>query len=142
MRRLPRIIGGAIVAIIVLGIVATYGIRVVGGLQQAAPTRILPECGALLAGQEGRANVNGRDPVALAVDRATFDEWLQAANRASDSGKVADLADSGRVFFVPSGTRIRLIDGNGRTGVPCLVTLLEGQYRNNNGWLLSDYVMR
>ena len=69
--------------------------------------------------------------MAVAVDEAAFDEFMRSA-AANDSLGARRMALEGRIYFVPIGTRVRVIDlGMFRSRV----RIMEGERVGAAGWV-------
>lgn len=87
-------------------------------------------------GAEGVLWVQGVDNWALAVDKRAFDEWVSVCVAKDDAGMLG-LMRTGRIFLVPVGTRVKVIDvGFGSVRV----RVLEGDAKGMAGWVSYEFV--
>ena len=87
-------------------------------------------------GSEAVIDVPSLDTVFLCVDKEAFDMFLDAA-LANDSFGVAELEISGRMFGVPNGTKVLIIDSSFATR---RVRVLEGYAVGKSGWLPYEWL--
>lgn len=86
-------------------------------------------------GEEGFLTC-GLQTVLVAVDKPAFEALTKAA-AAKDNEGMAELLLRGRVFSVPSGTRVRMID----IGLfKSEVRILDGDHYAESGWVPAEWV--
>jgi len=103
----------------------------------------LPACGtnssssqSLEVGDKCIVASDDFDNIYLAVDKDAFDKWVSAVN-ANDEMGVQDLLYSGKLFYVPSGTKVLILDVSWGAHK---VRILEGDKYGKTGWLPSEYL--
>jgi hypothetical protein len=92
--------------------------------------------GPVTVGSDARLYVEGLDPIPIAADEPALGELMTAFSKKDDS-RIDDLAESGRVFKVPSETRVRVLQmGAGKIRV----RVSEGEHVMSEGWVLERWL--
>ena len=86
-------------------------------------------------GSEVTIYLQGRNSVMVAVDEATLDELVAAL--ATKGEEVENLVQSGRVFTVPSNTRVRIVDAS---FAKLKVRIIEGKKIMTEVWVPERWV--
>jgi RNA polymerase subunit RPABC4/transcription elongation factor Spt4 len=76
------------------------------------------------------------DIVPIAVSKSAFEEWTKARIAKDDPG-MKELVLSGKIFFVQTGTKAKIID---RDYLIRKVRILNGDKEGIAGWVAADYV--
>jgi hypothetical protein len=98
----------------------------------AAKSRSVPAGGVATLRVSGGSNQD----VLIAVNKAAFDEVI-TFSVADDTRGLLNLVIQGRAFFVPSGTRVKVIDpGIFKTRV----RVLDGPLAGWDGWVVPEFV--
>ena len=90
-------------------------------------------------GGDATIEVEGLDKFLLATDEDAFDAFTKAATRRDEYG-VAELVLRGKLFTVPTGTRVRVIDMGGFLGSRLQVRVMEGAQVGRSGWIATEFV--
>ena len=90
-------------------------------------------------GGEARVQIDGSEIVPLAADEAAFDAFTRAATR-NDTFGINDLIQAGKLFTVPTGTKVLVIDMGGFLGSRLQVRVLEGPRTGRAGWVATEFV--
>jgi len=74
----------------------------------------------------------------LAIDEKAFDDFTQASI-ANDKYEFNKMINSGRLFTIPNGTAVKVIDikSPGRTKI----RVLEGKYVGESGWIAFEFIL-
>lgn len=80
--------------------------------------------------------IENKEFVPLAVNENSFDEFVTAAI-ANDSHGITDLIAAGKVFTVPSNTKILIIE---RPVGKAKVRILEGKNTGDSGWVPKEWI--
>jgi len=88
-------------------------------------------------GERGHLH-SGTELVALAVEKKVLDEWNDALF-ANDTFGRTELLTSGRIFVVPDGTEVLMLD-SGWSIFVCKVRILEGEHLGQTGWIPVEWV--
>lgn len=106
-------------------------------------TALLPACATAPSqpkpsdvGSEATIQAPNLNEVYLAIDKETFDLWTKACV-AKDYVGMAQLEASGRVFTVPNGTKVLVIDSSFATRQ---VRVLAGNALGKSGWLPYEWL--
>ena len=86
-------------------------------------------------GIEGHLS-GGGERIPVAVDETAFNEWIKTRTANDKMGQV-ELLTSGRVFSVPTNTRVLVIDIG---FVKSKVRILEGESIGRSGWVPFEWV--
>jgi len=97
-----------------------------GGISETTPA----------VGSEAFIRVPNLDTVQLAVDKESSEMWIKACV-AKDYIGMVELEASGRIFTVPSGTKVLVIDSSFAIRK---VRVLEGDAFGKSGWLPYEWV--
>ncbi len=87
-------------------------------------------------GSEATIQMPNLEVVYLPIDEQALDEWTNACV-AKDYIGMAQLEASGRVFTVPNGTKVLVIDSRFATRQ---VRVLEGDAFGKSGWLPYEWL--
>ncbi|MBA7670164.1 hypothetical protein ES703_78308 [subsurface metagenome] len=93
----------------------------------------------LFTGERGYLH-SGVGQVVLGVDKKTLKE-MNAAVIAKDTFGLDKLIKSGRIFTVPDGTKILMLD-SGWSFLVEKVRILDGKYRGKAGWVPYERVRK
>ena len=89
-------------------------------------------------GENGILYLEGGKNVFVAVDKTSFDDYLNAA-LIEDNYGINELVMQGRLFYVPNGTRVKVIDSTFTTRK---VRILEGEWEGASGWVPVEWVRK
>jgi hypothetical protein len=102
-----------------------------------------PAASSPVVGEEGQLKGLGqKNGVWLALDQDSWDDMLDAQNKAAQGGPGAGaaihrLAESGKIRIFPIGTRVRVV----KSGFASRrVEILEGEDRGKRGWVQIELV--
>ena len=87
-------------------------------------------------GSEALIGAPNLDTVYLAIDKESFDMWTKACV-AKDYIGMAQLEATGRVFAVPNGTKVLVINSSSAARK---VRVLEGESFGMSGWLPYEWL--
>lgn len=122
----------AIGCVVLLAIVIIIGVVI--GTCLAGQPEPSPEPSDV--GSEATIQVPNLEVVYLAIDEQAFDEWTKACV-AEDYIGMAQLQASGKVFTVPNGTKVLVIDSSFAS---IEVRILEGDAIGRSGWIPYEWV--
>ncbi len=120
------ILCGVLVVLIIIGI--SMGTCPGGTTTETTPS--------VTIGSEAFIRAGNLDTVYLAVDKQSMDMWAKAG-LAKDYIGMAQLEASGRIFPVPNGTKVLVIDSSFTLRK---VRVLEGDAYGKSGWLPYEWV--
>ena len=87
-------------------------------------------------GSEARLYIENKEFIALAITKNSFDEFVNAAI-ANDSHGITNLIAAGKVFTVPSNTKILIVESSvGKAKV----RILEGKNIGESGWVPKEWI--
>lgn len=87
-------------------------------------------------GSEASLCIENREVVPLAINKNSFDEFVNAAI-ANDTYGIANLIAAGKVFTVPNNTKVLIIEGSvGKVKV----RILEGKHTGESGWVPKEWI--
>ncbi|MCZ7571112.1 MAG: pentapeptide repeat-containing protein [Ardenticatenaceae bacterium] len=89
-------------------------------------------------GSEARLQAGGKWTW-VARDRQAYEEYGDAAVR-DDTYGLRELIATGRIFPVPNGTRVLILDHGGFLYSATKVRILEGEHTGRSGWVPSEWV--
>jgi hypothetical protein len=89
-------------------------------------------------GETGYLRCEGEPTLLVAIDRAALDEFTKVSV-AKDYYGLGQLIASGRLFEVPAGTRVLVIDSSVFSRK---VRIMEGASAGQSGWLAYEFVSR
>jgi hypothetical protein len=109
------------------------GIVTMPGDSSPSPSQTKPSA---TVGSEATISAPNLDTVYLAVDKDAFDLWVKASVSKDYIG-MQELESLGKVFPVPNGTKVLVIDS---AFTARQVRVLEGNAYGRSGWLPYEWV--
>ncbi len=101
-------------------------------LSNNAPT----QSGAMSIGSEARLQIQGLDSILVSSDDNALHELMDALPKRDESA-IEKLVQSGKVFRVPNGTKVRILEfGSSKTKV----RIIEGNHLLLDGWVPERWV--
>src|SRR4029077_14692892 len=82
---------------------------------------------------------SGAGSVPVFTDRNALDAFYKA-NASNDREGIKELLNARRLFMVDAATEIRVLDSYGFFGSTMEVRILEGEFRNQRGFVSSQWV--
>jgi hypothetical protein len=103
----------------------------------------LPACGTTASqsspsdiGSESILQAGNLEEIYLTIDKESFDEWSKVA-AAKDHIGMLELLSAGKMFIVPAGTKVLVIDSSWAIRE---VRILEGDAFGRTGWLPYEWL--
>lgn len=123
------VIGSFVFLIIVILLVS-------GGGKPSSPSQPQEQSGKVSVGNEGFLRLEGQNEILVATSKENFKKLIKASV-AKDTIGMAQMVQSGEVFFVDSGTKVLVI---GSAFGSKEIRILEGKSATRSGWVPLEFV--